>query len=191
MKAVEYSLVLVNVADARFVISGPLPRPRDFVILPGGLRVVVDTTVISRKVAIGRLLNPEAIHLPARSELARDAAGKDVETPPVVDQRPRGARALETAVSGFLNGVQPVVAIEWIDSFGCPAGWEFEDEVEPKTTTVKTIGFLLRETDDFLFIAPHLSTASERRQIAGHMAVPRRQIIRATIVTSFSCRDAG
>lgn len=99
--------------------------------------------------------------------------------------------AAQSQLSDFLHGEHSVVAIEWIDSFGCPPGWEFEDEVEPKTTTIRTIGFLLRETDDFLFIAPHISTASDRRQIAGHMAVPRRQIIRAEVVTSFSCRGAG
>jgi hypothetical protein len=99
--------------------------------------------------------------------------------------------ATSSSLSDFLDGGHSVVAIEWIDSFGCPPGWEFEDEVEPKTTTIKTIGFLLRETDDFIFVAPHISTASERRQIAGHMAVPRRQIIRAAVVTSFSCRGAG
>ena len=88
------------------------------------------------------------------------------------------------------RGPPPVIAIEWEDSFGCPAGWEFEDEVEPKTTTIKTIGFLILETDGFLFVAPHISTASERRQLAGHMAVPKRQIIRSRVVTCFSCQDA-
>jgi hypothetical protein len=91
----------------------------------------------------------------------------------------------------FQNGPHPVIAIEWEDSFGCPAGWEFEDEVRPSTTTVNTIGFLISETDEFVFVAPHVSTASDRRQIAGHMAVPKRQIIRSWTVTSFSCRAAG
>lgn len=101
------------------------------------------------------------------------------------------AKSAPTLGSAFLVGCHPVIAIEWVDSFGCPPGWEFEDEADPKITTIKTIGFLLRETEDFFFVAPHISTASERRQIAGHMAVPRRQIIRSEIVTSFSCQAAG
>jgi hypothetical protein len=65
MKAAEFSLCLTNVADARLRLYGRLPQAKDVIELPGGLRVVVDTTVISRKIAIGRLLNLEAIHLPS------------------------------------------------------------------------------------------------------------------------------
>lgn len=63
-KRVEFSLVLTNVAGARLTISGRLPQAGDAIELQGGLRVLVDETIISRNVACGRLLNPDAIHLP-------------------------------------------------------------------------------------------------------------------------------
>ncbi len=100
------------------------------------------------------------------------------------------ATPVERFVSQFLGDSPDLVAVEWIDSFGCPAGWEFEDEVEPAVTTVKTIGFLLKETDDFLFLVPHISTTNGRRQLAGHLAVPKLQIVQRGRVTSFSCPDA-
>lgn len=70
-----------------------------------------------------------------------------------------------------------MLLIEWIDAFGCPTGWEFEDEVDPSVTSVQSVGFFLKETDEFVFIAPHVSTTKDRRQLAGHMAIPKKQII--------------
>lgn len=72
-----------------------------------------------------------------------------------------------------------VYLIEWVDSFGCPAGWEFLDEVEFKTTTITSIGFLVHQDDEKIVIAPHVSS-SEKRQIAGHIAIPRQQILKVT-----------
>lgn len=83
-----------------------------------------------------------------------------------------------------------LVLIEWVDAFGCPAGWEFENEVEPSVTSVQSVGFILKETDEFVFLAPHVSTTKDRQQIAGHMAVPKKQILKMNRLTS-SCPDAG
>lgn len=84
-----------------------------------------------------------------------------------------------------------LLLIEWEDTFGCPAGWEFEDQVEPSVTTVRSVGFLIKETEQFLFLAPHVSTTSDRRQLAGHIAVPKRQIVKTERLTSCPCPDAG
>ncbi len=102
----------------------------------------------------------------------------------------KSAARVDRFVSQFLGDGPDLVAVEWVDAFGCPAGWEFEDEVEPAVTTVKTVGFLLKETDDFLFLVPHISTTNGRRQLAGHLAVPKLQIVQRCLVTSFSCPDA-
>ncbi|MCA9090811.1 MAG: hypothetical protein KDA90_19490 [Planctomycetaceae bacterium] len=100
------------------------------------------------------------------------------------------AAPVDRLIRHFVSSDRPLIAIEWVDSFGCPPGWEFEDEVEPTITTVKTVGFLMRENDHFVLVAPHVSTASDRRQLAGHMAIPKQQIVQSVVVTSFSCPDA-
>lgn|GEM_PF-3650680 len=92
---------------------------------------------------------------------------------------------LDRLVSQFLHD-----SLELIDAFGCPAGWEFEDEVEPAITTVKTIGFLMKETDEFFFVVPHFSTTNGRKQFAGHLAVPKLQVLKSVRLTSFSYLDA-
>ncbi|MCM1513357.1 MAG: hypothetical protein NC112_09680 [Oxalobacter formigenes] len=83
-----------------------------------------------------------------------------------------------------------VELIKWIDTFGCPLGWEFEDEFETKTTKVRSVGFVLKETEEFIVLVPHIS-GSERRQLAGHISIPRQQIISRTIIFSsaVSCQE--
>lgn len=82
-----------------------------------------------------------------------------------------------------------LAVIDWVDAFGCPGGWEFEADVEPKVATVRTVGFVMKDTDEFVFVVPHVSTTKDRRQFAGHMAVPKKQIINMFQITS-SCSDA-
>lgn len=74
--------------------------------------------------------------------------------------------------------------IKWVDTFGCPPGWEFEDELEYKVTEVTSVGFIRKETDTVVVLVPHISGA-ERKQIAGYICIPRKQIIsRQTIFSS-------
>ena len=74
-----------------------------------------------------------------------------------------------------------IVLVEWEDAFGCPAGWVFEDELDMKVTKVQSVGRYIREDDNSITIAPHVST-SERRQLAGHITIPRRQIIGIRVI---------
>lgn len=66
--------------------------------------------------------------------------------------------------------------IKWVDTFGCPPGWEFEDELEYKVTEVISVGFIRKETDTVVVLVPHISNA-ERKQVAGCICIPRRQIV--------------
>ena len=75
-----------------------------------------------------------------------------------------------------------LLAIEWVDTFGCPEGWQFESEIVPKITTVISVGFLFKETDDFFFIVPHISTAENAKQFAGHLSVPKKQVVDIVLV---------
>lgn len=67
--------------------------------------------------------------------------------------------------------------IEWVDTFGCSSGWEFEEEMECRVVKVKSVGFVLKETEEVVVLVPHISNA-ERRQVAGYINIPVRQIVR-------------
>jgi transposase-like protein len=53
---------------------------------------------------------------------------------------------------------------------------QFEDEAMKRATNVTSVGHVVSEDADFVMLAPHISTPGEgsRRQLAGHIAIPRR-----------------
>ena len=74
--------------------------------------------------------------------------------------------------------------IKGVDTFGWPPGWEFEDELEYKVTEVTSVGFIRKEPDTVVVLVPHISGA-DRKQVAGHICIPRKQILsRQTIFSS-------
>lgn len=75
--------------------------------------------------------------------------------------------------------------IKWVDTYGCPQGWEFEDELECRVTEVYSVGFVRKETDSVVVLIPHMSSA-ERTQIAGHICIPRQQILERKTISSLS-----
>lgn len=81
-----------------------------------------------------------------------------------------------------------LVLIEWEDSFGCPQGWQYADEVTPEPTIVHSVGWLLRETKHYKFIAPHMNKpgSSDRPQIAGYITIPVGAIVRQSILKAIS-----
>jgi hypothetical protein len=87
-----------------------------------------------------------------------------------------------------VKSAEQIAAVEWMDAFGCPAGWEFEDEARISATIVRSIGYVLKDDDQFVMLAPHISTPGddERRQLAGHIAIPRRSIVAMEIISPSS-----
>ena len=83
-----------------------------------------------------------------------------------------------------------LLLVEWVDSAGCPAGWQHAEDVTPAMAIVQSVGWLLKETKEFLFLAPHINKTgtSDRPQIAGHITIPRGVVKRQSIlrVTSSS-----
>jgi len=71
---------------------------------------------------------------------------------------------------GMTESQQPhLVLIEWVDSFGVTAGWEFKDDLEPLTPPrCQTVGFLIHDGEDHKTVA---MTNSES-QVLGRMAIP-------------------
>lgn len=71
-----------------------------------------------------------------------------------------------------------VLLVTWVDAFGCPPGWEFAEDVELEASEVTSIGWKLRENEEFILLCPHKSSpASGRAQLAGHIVIPKRQVI--------------
>ena len=44
----------------------------------------------------------------------------------------------------------------WEDAFGCPSGWQREDELQTETSVVHSVGFIVAETAEQLTLAPHV-----------------------------------
>lgn len=67
------------------------------------------------------------------------------------------------------------VLVEWIDSHGCPAGWEFLDDLTPAPPLrCFTLGFILFKRPDFLTLVQ----TDGANQIMGRMTIPTRAIMR-------------
>ncbi|WP_251570095.1 hypothetical protein [Parasutterella muris] len=80
--------------------------------------------------------------------------------------------------------------VKWVDTFGCPPGWEFEEDVEYEITTVFSVGFVKEENERMVVLIPHMSSAG-RKQVAGYICIPRQQIIeRKVISSSSSCQGS-
>ena len=105
------------------------------------------------------------------------------------DEKSESGVVLKDWLSSLAVDHLDLVFVEWVDAFGCPAGWDFESDVEPSITTVRSVGFVVKETDEFVFVAPHISTTKGQRQLAGHIAVPKRQITKLGRITS--CSDVA
>lgn len=66
----------------------------------------------------------------------------------------------------------------WDDAFGCPAGWQFKEDIEKGVSRVYSVGFLIQETKNTLTIAPHIGgTNRENQQYSGVLTIPKRQIV--------------
>ncbi len=71
-----------------------------------------------------------------------------------------------------------IALVVWEDAFGCPAGWQHEDELETGTSVVHSVGMVLHKSKKKITLAPHLGGVNrETKQAAGVITIPRRQII--------------
>ena len=74
-----------------------------------------------------------------------------------------------------------LVLIEWLDSYGCTTGWKSLDDVTPDVLTVRSVGWLLHDTELVKVIVPHLVEPNAETRIAaqgrGDMTIPCAAII--------------
>jgi hypothetical protein len=86
-----------------------------------------------------------------------------------------------------------LVLVEWQDSRQPSGGWRWADEYEaPEPVICRTVGWLLRETDDALLVAQSLGDVSrDRMQASGGTEIARRQVLRISELGASSVEKEG
>ena len=74
------------------------------------------------------------------------------------------------------------IYIEWIDSCGGSARWQFEEDIIHEVLTIKTLGFLIKENDTLISVANSIAPETEHQtaQINGVMTIPKIAITKRT-----------
>lgn len=77
---------------------------------------------------------------------------------------------------------QPLVLVEWVDTYGCSASWQNLDAEDPYPLRCQSVGWLLRDSPECKVIVPHLTTPHEyaSRQGCGDMTIPTGAILSIT-----------
>ncbi len=70
-----------------------------------------------------------------------------------------------------------LVAIEWVDSSG-PSGWTEASAVQNKCERIRSVGWILFESDEVLTIAPHVSYEQEDPPCTGIITIPKQCIVK-------------
>ncbi len=69
-----------------------------------------------------------------------------------------------------------LVYIEWIDSRGVSASWDHLESLDSELCTIKSVGWVLKQTEDLIHIVPHLGHDPD--QGCGDMVIPTNCIIK-------------
>jgi hypothetical protein len=78
-----------------------------------------------------------------------------------------------------------IVLVVWEDSLGCPQGWQRFEECEPSTVTIRSVGWILRETEEAITLCPHIGKVDgEENQGQGIMTIPKRCVLTRTAISS-------
>jgi len=78
-----------------------------------------------------------------------------------------------------------LVYIKWADSKGCHADWQDIEDFKgsPTGVIVKTVGFVIRESDTVIHVAPHIFfEADEVNQFCGDMEILKTAIISMVVL---------
>lgn len=69
-----------------------------------------------------------------------------------------------------------LVYLEWIDSRGVSSSWDHLESLDSELCTVKSVGWVLKMTEDLIHIVPHLGHDPD--QGCGDMVIPMNCIIK-------------
>lgn len=70
--------------------------------------------------------------------------------------------------------------IRWHDAAGASADWQHLEDLDDrplKDYIINSVGFVLRETETVIHIAPHIHEGYEQDQYCGDMQIPKSAII--------------
>lgn len=67
-----------------------------------------------------------------------------------------------------------LVRIEWHDSRGATSRWQHLEDLDEGACYMQSVGWIVRQTDEFIVLAPHMSADGE--QASGVMYIPRSAI---------------
>lgn len=74
-----------------------------------------------------------------------------------------------------------IVLIEWVDSYSVYEQWDFlKDLKEPEIIKCKSVGFIIKETDESILIMPHISGDNEAGK--GGICIPKLAIIKRIVL---------
>jgi hypothetical protein len=80
-----------------------------------------------------------------------------------------------------------LVIVDWVDSYGCPAGWEsLKFDTDLRCLHVRSVGWLLQDGRESKTLVPHLSDpaySSTNPQAAGRLTIPTRSILKIHTLT--------
>lgn len=75
----------------------------------------------------------------------------------------------------------PLVAVQWVDSCSPDGGWTYSKQIvrDYDPSVVRSVGWLVRETDAALVLAPHVANPNDAdsEQVDGLMAIPKVAIV--------------
>jgi hypothetical protein len=74
-----------------------------------------------------------------------------------------------------------LVVVEWVDSCGAIARWQYLDETEPEYITCCSVGWLVYDGEDCKRIIPHIGLhtgPNARQQGCGDMTIPASAIVK-------------
>jgi hypothetical protein len=77
-------------------------------------------------------------------------------------------------------GYERLVLVEWADSCGATARWQYLDESGPEYVLCRSVGWLAYDGEDCKRVVPHLGRHKddERQQGCGDMTIPTSAILR-------------
>lgn len=84
-------------------------------------------------------------------------------------------------------GHQPLVMIEWVNSFGCRTEWTpIADIAEPPPMMCRSVGWLLVDGKENKVVCPHMHDACDAIGAVpggcGEMTIPTRCVVRVTLL---------
>lgn len=80
-----------------------------------------------------------------------------------------------------------LVLIEWEDSHGVSANWEYVSNCHPYVLICKSVGWLIHDDEKCKVVVPHLTASDEaKEQGCGDMTIPAACIVRMVDLTESS-----